>query len=270
MVVNENVRPGDVQSVHRALQLLEAVGNAGEMGVSELAQELGLAISTVHNILRTLVHRGYLTKNAGRYRLGPAVTVLGSQWDPVQSLATSTRPRLAEVSERTGQAAVATVLVGDEACLIAYTPGTGPVTASSPGWTRENPMGLATGRVLVAMLRKQNWPEFVSAGKSVEPNRRAEEWRTELSAIVESGVCIKQATNADETVSVAVPVWTTGGSVVCSIGCSTPGYYATEKLINSVLDALWDATTSLSEEFGCERLPLAKPRRFHGLAPRKR
>jgi DNA-binding IclR family transcriptional regulator len=75
--------------------------------------------------------------------------------------------------------------------------------------------------------------------------------------------------NTEETVSVAVPVWTTGGSVICSIGCSTPGYYANEALIQNVLDALWGATVNLSQEFGCEQLPLPKPRKAPRLAKRK-
>lgn len=249
---------GEVQSVRRALRVLEAVGKSGEASVSDLAEELGLAISTTHNILRTLVNHGYLARISGRYRLGPAVTVLSSQWDPVQSLAVLARPNLAVVSERTGQAAVASVLVGSEVCLVAYTPGTGPVT-TSPGWTRDSPMNLATGRVLVAMTRESEWPEFAASATDIAPKRPANEWLGELATVFRSGVCVKQAPNAEGTVSVAVPVWARGGTVICSIGSSTPGYFATDELIRRMLDALWDATVKLSSEFGCDALPLPKP-----------
>ncbi|WP_156037724.1 helix-turn-helix domain-containing protein, partial [Glycomyces tenuis] len=52
-------RPG-VQSVERALDLIEALDAAGRaMSVSELAAAIGLPAGTIHRLLRTLVDRGY-------------------------------------------------------------------------------------------------------------------------------------------------------------------------------------------------------------------
>ena len=48
-----------VQSLDRALDLLEALASAEELGVSELAARTGLVPSTAHRLLATLVARGY-------------------------------------------------------------------------------------------------------------------------------------------------------------------------------------------------------------------
>ena len=61
-----------VQSLDRALDLLEALAGADELGVSEIAAQTGLVPSTAHRLLGTLVARGYAAQNptTGRYLLG--------------------------------------------------------------------------------------------------------------------------------------------------------------------------------------------------------
>ncbi|GAB3997578.1 hypothetical protein GCM10029992_20960 [Glycomyces albus] len=61
-----------IQSVQRALRIMELVGKHRE-GVSapRIAFECGLNRATVYNLLRTLVHEGYLCRGYdGRYTLG--------------------------------------------------------------------------------------------------------------------------------------------------------------------------------------------------------
>ena len=61
-----------VQSLERALDLLEALAGTDELGVSEIAAQTGLVPSTAHRLLGTLVARGYAAQNpaTGRYLLG--------------------------------------------------------------------------------------------------------------------------------------------------------------------------------------------------------
>ncbi len=75
--------PGDVvriiQSVDRAITLLEAISKAGDEGIalSTLARCVGLIPSTAYRILDTLVQRGCATKDARsrRYFPGPALRI---------------------------------------------------------------------------------------------------------------------------------------------------------------------------------------------------
>jgi IclR family transcriptional regulator, KDG regulon repressor len=68
-------------SVANAMLLLKSF-SAGhsELGISALAQHLGLAKSTVHRLASTLADGGMLEHNeaTGKYRLGWAVLKLGS------------------------------------------------------------------------------------------------------------------------------------------------------------------------------------------------
>ena len=63
-----------------ALDVLERVASAGEeVGVSELAVQLGTTKGSVFRHLKTLVERGYLSQNpqTSKYRLGIQAYVLG-------------------------------------------------------------------------------------------------------------------------------------------------------------------------------------------------
>lgn len=109
-------RSDTVQSVQRALDILEAVAHSDDgLRLNEIAQRLGLKKPTAHNLLRTLRIRGYVAKDsANRYRLGPGIDEVGRQ------RAGRAIARRAEISVRQlhGEIAGATVtfseLVGTE------------------------------------------------------------------------------------------------------------------------------------------------------------
>lgn len=58
-----------VKSVQKLFRLVEALDRKGEMGVTELARETGLAKSSVYKYLDTLYHLGFVTKSKETYAL---------------------------------------------------------------------------------------------------------------------------------------------------------------------------------------------------------
>ena len=70
-----------IQSVERAAAILRLLsGRSRQLGVVDLAGELGLAKGTVHGLLRTLQLVGYVEQdpNTGKYQLGAALLHMGS------------------------------------------------------------------------------------------------------------------------------------------------------------------------------------------------
>ena len=61
-----------MQSVDRALLVLEILATLGQAGVTEIAAELGVHKSTVSRLIAVLESRGYVeqTSERGKYRLG--------------------------------------------------------------------------------------------------------------------------------------------------------------------------------------------------------
>jgi len=69
-----------VQTLERSFDVLEVLAHAEEpLGVTEIGSRISLHKSTVHRILQTLCHRGYVEKkrDSERYQLGIKIIELG-------------------------------------------------------------------------------------------------------------------------------------------------------------------------------------------------
>ena len=109
-----------VQSLERALDLLEALAGADELGVSEIAAQTGLVPSTAHRLLGTLVARGYASQSptTGRYLLGYKLLELTSGvQDRLERLRTAARPHLEAIQSETGETTNLVVLEGRDVGL---------------------------------------------------------------------------------------------------------------------------------------------------------
>jgi IclR family acetate operon transcriptional repressor len=116
-----------VQSLDRALDLIEALAGAEERGVSELASQTGLVPSTAHRLLATLVARGYAAQNpvTGRYLLGYKLLELTSGLqDRMARLRTAARPHLEAIQEETGETTNLCVLEGRNVVYVDSVSGT--------------------------------------------------------------------------------------------------------------------------------------------------
>ncbi len=70
-----------IQSVERAARILAVLGSGTpRLGVTEIADRVGLAKPTVHGLLRTLERHDLVAQDpdTGKYSLGPAVLLLGN------------------------------------------------------------------------------------------------------------------------------------------------------------------------------------------------
>lgn len=261
MVANPAVtRAGDVQSVHRALDLLEAIARQGEYGVTELAQACDLKTSTTHNLLKTMTKRGYLLASDGRYRLGPGMSSITSRFDPALALPAVVRPAIETASRTTQINVLAAILQGDRLRNIGWAGSSSLIYHRSPRqeWEPEATLEPAAGRVLVAMNHRDGWDSFIARAANAEPDWKAEEWTRYLEQIVETGLCVKF--DPRSYLALAVPVWAGQQVVICSLACSLPAGMSSPTLMQTILDALWTATTEISGLLGCVELPYAKPR----------
>lgn len=87
-----------------------------DLGVTEIANALGLSKAVVHRVLTTLVAKGFIEIDAEtrRYRLGPVVLALGVTYSERIDLRGLAMPRLRELSERTNETATLSLRYGWE------------------------------------------------------------------------------------------------------------------------------------------------------------
>jgi IclR family acetate operon transcriptional repressor len=116
-----------VQSLDRALDLLELLAASSDgLSLRDLAAHTALKPPTVHNLLRTLVARGYVAKRTGpvRYAVGPAVPELARRAvrDRLLAAAPDVLRRLAHAFPQ-ARATLATLSSGELAMRLRIIPG---------------------------------------------------------------------------------------------------------------------------------------------------
>jgi IclR family acetate operon transcriptional repressor len=143
-------RGGGVQSVERAFELLETMAAAGGMvGLSKLAQESGLALPTIHRLVRTLVDLGYVRQEPSRqYSLGPRLIRLGESASHL--LGTWSRPHLTRLVDAVGESANLAMLDVDQIVYVAQVQSRHSMRMFTEVGRRVHPHCTAVGKAVLA------------------------------------------------------------------------------------------------------------------------
>lgn len=141
---------GTVQSVHRALLLLELLAEAGSpLPISEVSHRSGLSLGTAHRLLGTLAARGYVRQDADRrYVLGTALLPLGDA--ATRLLSSRALPFMAELAHTFGETVNLAILEDDHVVYVAQAPGRHRMRMFTQVGRRVLPHSTAVGKVLLA------------------------------------------------------------------------------------------------------------------------
>jgi DNA-binding IclR family transcriptional regulator len=156
------VRRDSVQSVERAFDLLEALVEGGELGVTELASRTGLVPSTAHRLLTTLSRRGYVTRSSasGRYLLGYKIVEVASGLEHrLSRLRAVARPHLESIRRATGETTNLVVLDGDRVVYVDQVEGTRSVRMFTAVGTSALAHTTGSGKAIMAF----GAPELLTA-----------------------------------------------------------------------------------------------------------
>src|SRR6476620_11475548 len=111
---------GGVQSVDRALSILEVLARTGESGVTEIAGELGVHKSTAFRLMATLESHRLVeqTGDRGRYRLGVGILRLAGATTARLDLVQEARPICRQLAADTGETVNIAVLADGSALYL--------------------------------------------------------------------------------------------------------------------------------------------------------
>ena len=249
-----------IQSVDRAIRILTILQGSRRMSLSEIATQLALPPSTVHGIIKTLAAHRMVEQehDSGRYRLGPAVLLLGNVY--LESLELSNRAmRWSEdLAHRTGHAVRVGIPMVDEVIVVHHEP--------RPDGTRQMrevgmvlPMhATALGKALLAFRPEDRArcldPEYDLRPMTGETVTDPELLTKELDATMATGI----ATESDEAIlgesGLAAPLFDTSGRAVGAVGVVIPSTaYPTGELVP---DAVRQAARNITRELGSSRWPV--------------
>lgn len=245
------VEADTILAVVRAADVLTYLAQSPtrDVGVTELAGDLGLSKTVAFRILSSLRERGYVSSEdgGGRYGLGPAASLLGRAWLDHSELRSRAHDRLAEISAATEETATLSVRVGWQRVYIDQVTPHRMIKMVVP---IGRPFPLHAGgssKALLAFLpadeqerffREVDRPRLTEATVVDEPALRAE-----LARIRQRGYATSRGERQPDASSVAAPVVDADGRPVAVISvCGPIGRFQADQ----AREVLLDVTQSLS------------------------
>jgi len=245
-----------IQSVDRALHLLETIADAGgEATLTDLARRTGLNISTCHHLLATLIKRGFAAKVTGRrlYALGTRIHALSHACLQVD-LPRRAQPYLERINQATGETVHLAALQGEAVVVLAVREARHAVRVGTGKLGKlEAPHAMSGGKAILAWLPEDEMRRMLKNGMK----RYTENTITEFPAFVESlrtvrrdGYAIDREEYLPGVICVGAAIRDQAGTVVGAISASTPSMRASEEHVSLMRNEITGATRALSAEFG--------------------
>ena len=244
-----------VQSVDRAVAILEILARDGEAGVSEVARELDVHKSTASRLLAALDRRELVTQDAarGKFRLGVGIVRLAGAASARLDVVQESRPVCRALAQQVGETVNLAILSGRDALYLEQVAG--PAALSPHNWAgRRIPLhATSDGKVLLAYL-----PEAELSAYLTPPLARFTE-RT-ITAVVEFAALLAEvrrrgfATAVEELeaglTAIAAPVRNAEGTVIASISASGPSFRMPVGRVAALAEAIRRAADEVSRRLG--------------------
>lgn len=233
-----------VTSLARGLEVLRAFNRTRrKMTLSEVAAETGNTRAGARRILLTLVREGYAVADGRLFDLTPQVLELGFSVLSSKGTWDVARPFIEHLSEAIRESVSAAVL--DEYSVV-YVNGTQFHRVISVGITlgRRFPAHCtATGRILLAALPEEKWPEMLDAIPLTQMTDRTVSdpvaFRAILEDVRDKGWCLVNQELEIGLMSIAVPVRLSSGAIIGAVNVGIPTLRMTaEGMITEILPKL--------------------------------
>ncbi len=254
-----------IQSVDRAITLLEAIAEAGgESTLTELSRRTRLNISTCHHLLSTLVARGYVAKVPVRrsYALGARIHYLCNASLQVD-LPARAAPFIERINEQTGETVHLAVLQGDAMMKIAKRESRHPVRVDTGTLGKSDaPHATASGKAMLAWLPEDDMRRVLSSGLPRFTAKTITEWPALIEAlrhVRRNGYAMDDEEYQPGVICVGAPIRDHNGAVVGAISASTPAMRANNDHLKLMREQIVSAVRALSAELGAHAAP-ARPR----------
>jgi IclR family transcriptional regulator, acetate operon repressor len=215
-----------VQSLRRAVDLVELLADApGELSLSALAARSGLAPSTIHRLMGTLVERGWARRlPSRRYVLGPRLIHLGERAS--RTLDALARPHLARLVDEVGETANLALRDGDRVVYAAQVPSRHSMRMFTEVGRRVRLHCTGVGKVLLAQLPPEEARVvLVRAGLPARTSRTVtdvDRLLAQLPGIAAQGFAVDDGEQETGVRCLAVPVPVPGRAAEAALSVSGP------------------------------------------------
>ena len=236
--------------------MLEALASRrGATGISDLAQVVGLHVSTVHRLLATLVDRGYVRQDpdSSRYHLGARVFGLANAADVHLDLRLVARPYLERMMRNSGETANLVTSNETEVVYLDQVASMHLVKMFTTPGLRAPLYCTGTGKVMLAHRASED-AEIVLAAPMRRYTPRTIVTRAalenELATIRKQGFCIDNEEMEEGVRCLAVPIFDRRSACVGAMSVSGPTTRMTPERVEKLAPIAKAIALELSRQLG--------------------
>ncbi len=237
---------GRIQSVSRALAIIDAVAAHKSMRAQEVATELGLNLTTAVHLLNTLTEGGYLAKHGRTYTLSTEkIFSLYTQIRADVRPSPAVLDALHHVTQETGESGYISCWTGDDVMIVAVSEGSHAVRVAGLQ------VGLAgdiharsSGKCLLAFAPEDRVERVLTRtplyGRTANTIVDLDTMRAELAAIRQRGYAIDREEYLDGVFGIAVPLRLGDRHPHCALTITMPAdrfHSDRERVVRVLLDA---------------------------------
>ena len=243
-----------VQSVDRAITILDVLARHGEVGVTELAAELRVHKSTAFRLVSTLEGRGLVeqTGERGKYRLGVGLLRLAGATTARLDLVQEARPICKSLAASTGETVNIAVLSESSALYLDQVAGSSALQPHN--WVGQHiPLhATSNGKVLLSSLTAERLDEVLHglpAYTELTITKRSA-LRGELDVVREQDYAVAVDELEVGLTAVASPIRNAHGDVIASLSVSGPTFRLGPEKLDQVVPLLLQAAEEISHRLG--------------------
>lgn len=243
-----------VQSVDRAITILDVLARHGEVGVTELAAELSVHKSTAFRLVSTLEGRGLVeqTGERGKYRLGVGLLRLAGATTARLDVVQEARPICKSLAASTGETVNIAVLSESSALYLDQVAGSSALQPHN--WVGQHiPLhATSNGKVLLSSLTAERLDEVLHglpAYTELTITKRSA-LRGELDVVREQDYAVAVDELEVGLTAVASPIRNAHGDVIASLSVSGPTFRLGPEKLDQVVPLLLQAAEEISHRLG--------------------
>jgi DNA-binding IclR family transcriptional regulator len=245
-----------VQSVDRALSILEFLASRGSAGVTEIAKNLDVHKSTAFRLVMALENRDLVeqVEERGKYRLGFGLVRLAGATSAQLDLTKQGRPTCVRLAADFGETVNIAVLDSGAATNITQEHGSNVIGTRNWVGQRTPLHATSSGKVLLAATDGAAREQLLAG-----PLERfteatitdSDRLRAELAAIEQRGwaSCVEELEVGLN--SVAAPVHGAGAEVIAAVSVAGPSYRFRPERFPAVAERLLAGAAEISMRMGC-------------------
>jgi DNA-binding IclR family transcriptional regulator len=239
-----------VQSVDRAVSILQVLAAQGPCGVTEIAEALDIHKSTVFRLLATLESRGMVEQNSerGRYRIGYTMVELAGGASKSNDLSALSHSICQELAAAVGDTVNVAIRDGDDVISVDQAIGTSIMSIDWVG--KRTPIhATSAGKLFMAHMPPDEVEEIFTKGPErytphtiVDPARLA----AELEEVRERGYAVSREEHEIGLAAIAAPIRDLNGRIIAAVTLSGPTFRITEDTIPGLAEQLLAAGAKIS------------------------